>query len=57
MIWPISLLKRQLELYRKNNEYLSLRIELQLKDDFYNFCRKSGISVSLVINQLAVRCL
>lgn len=37
------------------NEYLSIRIEPQLKDDFYTFCKKSGISVSAAINQLAVK--
>ena len=39
------------------NEYISIRIEPQLKTDFYNFCRKSGISVSAAINQLAVKSL
>lgn len=38
-----------------NNEYLSLKIEAQLKDDFYNFCKRSGISASAAVNQLAVK--
>lgn len=37
------------------NEYLSVRIDPKLKADFYNFCEKSGISVSAAVNQLAVK--
>lgn len=37
------------------NEYLSIRIEPDLKEKFYEFCEKSGISVSAAINQLAIK--
>ena len=37
------------------NEYLSNRIEPDLKEKFYEFCEKSGISVSAAINQLAIK--
>ena len=37
------------------NEYLSVRIDPKLKSDFYNFCKKSGLSVSSAVNQLAVK--
>ena len=37
------------------NEYLSVRIEPMLKNDFYEFCSKSGISVSAAVNQLALK--
>jgi len=37
------------------NEYLSVRIEPMLKKDFYEFCNKSGISVSAAVNQLALK--
>jgi len=38
-----------------NNEYLSVRIDPKLKKDFYDFCKKSGLSVSAAVNQLAVK--
>lgn len=39
----------------KKNQYLSMRIKPVLKNDFYNFCSKSGISVSAAVNQLALK--
>lgn len=38
------------------NEYLSVRINKKLKQDFYEFCNKSGISASAAVNQLALKC-
>lgn len=40
---------------KTKNEYLSVRIEPMLKRDFYEFCNKSGISVSAAVNQLALK--
>lgn len=37
------------------SDYLSLRIEPKLKEDFYHFCDNSGISVSFAVNQLALK--
>lgn len=37
------------------NEYLSVRIDPKLKADFYDFCARSGLSVSAAVNQLALK--
>lgn len=39
------------------SDYLSLRIEPKLKEDFYKFCDNSSISVSFAVNQLALKCI
>lgn len=36
------------------NDYLCIRIDRKLKDDFAEFCSKSGISMSAAVNQLVV---
>lgn len=36
------------------NTGLTIRVDKNLKNDFAEFCEKSGISVSAAINQLAV---
>lgn len=39
----------------KNNGQLSVRLQPQLKEDFREFCDKSGISVNAAVNQLALK--
>lgn len=40
-----------------NNEYLSVRVDSKLKNDFFGFCQNSGISVSAAVNMLARKCI
>ncbi len=47
--------KGEVGIWKRKNEYLSIRIEPDLKEKFYEFCEKSGISVSAAINQLAIK--